>query len=186
MTEKFKSDLQIISVLQALDKYLIHLRKLKHLKNETVKANITAAREANKLKASKVSEVPQNQQAAPVEETTETKQKTSAKRSIKSGEEQSKENKENNVNTEEMAETAPCNKNKQFLIIINSEIICLILMKSASSRLIKRRGLVGKHCCETGSNYRHRFSSKCKIYFIFQFFFSVFYKSIKIVYIFLL
>ena len=44
-------DLQIIRILLAYDKYLIYLRKLKHLKNEAVKANIAAAtREKEKEK----------------------------------------------------------------------------------------------------------------------------------------
>ena len=41
--EKFKAELQIVQLLQAADKYLIHLRKLKHLKNEVVRANMAAA-----------------------------------------------------------------------------------------------------------------------------------------------
>jgi hypothetical protein len=40
----FKSELLIINLLQSADKYLIHLRKLKHLKNEAVKANVAAAK----------------------------------------------------------------------------------------------------------------------------------------------
>ena len=40
--------MQIIYLLQALDKFYIHLRKLKHLKNEAVKANIAATKERGK------------------------------------------------------------------------------------------------------------------------------------------
>lgn len=40
----YKSDVQIIYLLQAMDKYLIHVRKIKHLKNEALKANIAEAK----------------------------------------------------------------------------------------------------------------------------------------------
>lgn len=42
LAQIFRSDLQIIYLLQATDKYLIHLRKLKHAKNEAVKATLAA------------------------------------------------------------------------------------------------------------------------------------------------
>jgi len=125
LTEKFKSELQIINVLQALDKYLIHLRKLKHLKNETVKANIVAAREAQKtanaVKASKVSEVPQNQAAKTTEEVKDVKLKSNSKKSIKSAEEQ---NKENNANVVEAVETAPC-KDLSFLTRVKKRYLII-------------------------------------------------------------
>ena len=49
----FRSDLQIVYLLQATDKYLIHLRKLKHMKNEAVKATLaaTTAKELGKSPA---------------------------------------------------------------------------------------------------------------------------------------
>jgi len=42
LAQIFRSDMQILYLLQATDKYLIHLRKLKHIKNEAVKATLAA------------------------------------------------------------------------------------------------------------------------------------------------
>lgn len=103
-SEKYKSDIQIINLLQTLDKYLIHLRKLKHMKNEAVKANIAAAREANKIKASKAAELAQNEAAQETKEETTAKTNSKSKKSAKST-----EDKENSKEiAEEAVELIPC------------------------------------------------------------------------------
>ena len=42
---QFMPDVQTLQLLQAIDRYLIHVRKLKHIKSEVVKANFNAAKE---------------------------------------------------------------------------------------------------------------------------------------------
>lgn len=112
LVEKFKSDVQIISLLQVLDKYFVHLRKLKHLKNETVKANIAAAREANKnaAKASKVNENPAQVEAPQQtqEPAEDVKIKSNSKKSMKSNEDSNNKENATKDTTEEAPDTAPC------------------------------------------------------------------------------
>ena len=45
LSMQFMPDVQSLQLLQAIDRYLIHVRKLKHIKSEAVKANFTAAKE---------------------------------------------------------------------------------------------------------------------------------------------
>ena len=44
----YKSDILVVYLLQAADKYYAHLRKLRHLKNEQVKATLAAAKDKTK------------------------------------------------------------------------------------------------------------------------------------------
>jgi hypothetical protein len=42
-------DVKVLELLLSLDKYLSHMRKLRHAKSELVKSNFTAAKERNRL-----------------------------------------------------------------------------------------------------------------------------------------
>jgi len=54
LAKVYINDLLIIQLLQSTDKYYIHLRKLKQLKNEAIKAHIAAAREKAEKKGTNV------------------------------------------------------------------------------------------------------------------------------------
>jgi hypothetical protein len=50
----YVNDILIIQLLQTTDKYYIHLRKLKQIRNEAIKAHIAAAREKAEKKGTNV------------------------------------------------------------------------------------------------------------------------------------
>ncbi|CAF0930684.1 unnamed protein product [Brachionus calyciflorus] len=84
LKETYKSDLFIIYLLQAADKYHGHLRKLRHIKNEQLKATLAAVTKEKSKKDNKIEEEPnkiKTSETAKIDENKIKKSKSSMKNS---------------------------------------------------------------------------------------------------------
>jgi uncharacterized protein YabN with tetrapyrrole methylase and pyrophosphatase domain len=107
------SDVQIITLLQTLDKYLIHLRKLKHLKNEAVKANLVAARERAAEILKKQSKKTLDEQAVNNSKEEKSAEATKSKSEIKKSITEEHFKHDNGTLEDAVLENASCKKSKK-------------------------------------------------------------------------